>query len=461
MHRTSTTIAHQQQRINTYRRKTDSYSYFNLLTSDALFDQVESLLPDHRERLYPPTETLSMFLAQAMSADRSCQQIVNQNSVQRLMGGLSASSTYTGGFCRARQRLPLSMIQSLTETVGDWVDQQTPEQWLWRDRRVYIVDGTTVIMPDTEQNQLAYPQQSVQAPGTGFPICRLVGVTCLSSGVLKTAAIGRYQGKGSDEQSLLRSLQDSFSRGDIILADSYYSTWFFIASMQAKGVDIVMEQYGARRRKTDFRRGKRLGQRDHIVNYPKPKKRPQWMTHDDFQSMPESIQVRECQTEGKILVTTLTDAKSIPKDALKEFYKRRWNVELDIRNIKTTMGMEMLSCKSPDMIHKEIWVHLLAYNLIRMMMFQSALIADIEPRKLSFKHCLQLWINCRHQLELLDDEQYCTLLLLIAQQQVGNRPGRIEPRVAKRRPKQYKSLRQPRHLARLLILKHGHPKKVK
>ncbi len=193
----------------------------------------------------------------------------------------------------------------------------------------------------------------------------MVGTTCLSSGVLKAAAIGRYQGKGSNEQSLLRGLQDTFTRGDgdIVLADAYFATWFFIAEMQAKGVDIVMEQYGSRRRTTDFRRGKQLGQRDHLASYPKPKNIPQWMTPEQYESMPESLCIRECQTGGKILVTTLACPKALPKSELKALYKSRWHVELDIRNIKTTMGMEVLSCKTPDMVQKEIWVHLLAYNL--------------------------------------------------------------------------------------------------
>ena len=461
MNRTCTITRHQQHRIRAFQSKADSHSFFNCLTSDALLDQVESLLPEHRERLYPPTETLSMFLAQAMSTDRSCQNVVNQSVIQRVLGGLSTTSTHTGGYCRARQRIPLEMIQHLTRYVGDLADQQLPEKWLWQGRKIHIVDGTTMTMEDTEENQIAYPQQSVQSPGLGFPICRLVGITCLSSGVLKAAAIGRYQGKGGDEQSLLRSLQDNFVKGDVVLGDAYFATWFFIAHMQAKGVDIVMEQHGSRRRATDFRRGTQLGQRDHLMVYPKPSKRPQWMTEEQYQSMPESIRIRECQTGGKLLVTTLICAKTVPKDELKSLYKSRWHVELDIRNIKTTMGMETLSCKTPEMVQKEVWVYLLAYNLIRLMMLQSALLADIEPRKISFKHSLQLWLGCRGKLDLLSDEQFYELLLLMAQQQVGNRPDRIEPRVVKRRPKAYSNLRQPREIARQLVKKYGHPKKLK
>ena len=190
MHTTDTSSRHQRSRVKAYQTSSDSYRFFNLLTSQALLDKVESLLPQHRERLYPPSETLSMFLAQAMSADGSCQNIVNQAAMQRLVGGLSAGSTYTGGYCRARQRLPLEMISGLTRYISDLIDQQVLPEWLWQGRRVRIVDGTTVTMADTPENQAVYPQQTKQQPGLGFPICRIVGITCLSSGVLLNAAVG-------------------------------------------------------------------------------------------------------------------------------------------------------------------------------------------------------------------------------------------------------------------------------
>jgi len=459
MHPTGTSTRHQQNRINVYRANSNSYGYFNLLTSEVLFDKVEELLPEHRERLYPPTETLSMFLSQTMSADRSCQNIVNQAAVHRLVGGLRAGSTYTGGYCRARQRIPLSMISGLTRHIADLVDQQVSGHW--HGRRVHIVDGTTISLPDTVQNQSAYPQQSVQKPGLGFPICRVVGITCLSSGVLKNAAISPFQGKGSDEQTLLRSLQHTFTSGDIVLGDAFFATYAFMAEMQAKGVDILMEQHGSRKRSTDFRRGQQLGQRDHLIDIVKPKVRPDWMTLARYKDLPDSLTVRECKTGGKILITTLNCPKETPKSDLKALYKSRWNVELDIRNIKTTMGMDLLSCKTPDMVVKEIWVHLLAYNLIRMMMTQSALMADISPRQISFKHCLQLWLAIFHKINTLDEEQFQTLFLLMSQQRVGNRPGRIEPRAIKRRPKAFPFLSKPRAEAREMVKKYGHPKKAK
>ena len=461
MHATCISPILQRHRIRDYQSNSNSYGFFNLLTSAALLHKTEELLPEHRERLYSPTETLSMFLAQAMNADRSCQNIVNQAAFHRLAGGLNVNSTHTGGYCRARQRLPLKMPSDLTQYLGDQISKQSPEAWCWQGRRVRIVDGTTVTMPDTEANQAAFPQQRGQKLGLGFPICRVVGITCLASGALLNAAIGRFNGKGGDEQTLLRSIQDTFQPGEIILGDAFFATYFFIVSLQARGIDMLMEQQGARRRTTDFRRGQKLGKRDHLIIINKPKIRPGWMTETQYDAAPASITVREFGAGGKVMVTTLACPKNHPKDALKLLYQSRWHVELDIRNIKDTMDMNVLSCKTPDMVRKEIWVYLLAYNLIRLMMAQSALLADIRPRTLSFKHCLQLWLIYLQQPQNLDDDLLESLFQMMAQQRVGNRAGRIEPRAVKRRPKAYPMLMIPRGGAREKVKKNGHPKKLK
>lgn len=459
-HATRTTIPRQPARINRHRTQCDTFSFFNLLTSDPVLDTVERLLPTHRERLYPPTETLSMFLAQAMSADRSCQNIVNQAAVQRLTGGLPTGSTGTGAYCQARQRLPLKMVSCLTQHLGGLIDTQVPDTWLWQGRRVRIVDGTTLTMPDTPANQAAFPQQRNQKPGLGFPICRLVGITCLASGALLDAAVGRYQGKGGSEQTLLRSMQDGFESGDIVLGDAYFATYFFIAAMQAKGVDILMEQHGSRRLSTDFRRGRRLGSRDHVIVIDKPKKRPDWMSEAEYAQAPETLALRELKVGGKTLVTTLQSTGAASKNALKALYQSRWQVELDLRHIKATMGLGILTCKTPEMAEKEIWVYLLAYNLIRLMMAQSALLVDIMPRTISFKHCLQLWVLSVQQINTADDEQLAQLWIMMAQQRVGNRPGRLEPRAMKRRPKPFPLLIVPRAQAREEVRRYGHPEKL-
>jgi hypothetical protein len=462
MHPNRRACLHQQQRIHQHVASSDSYAFFNLLTGPELLNEVESLLPAHRERLFPPTETLSMFLSQAMSADRSCQQAVDEAAIKRLTGGLPLCSTHTGGYCRARQRLPVEMVATLARHTARVIAERTPQRWQWRGRAVRLVDGATVALPDTPDNQVLYPQPNSQQPGLGFPLCRLVGILCLSSGALLDAAMGPCQGKGSDEQSLLRSILDVLASGDILLGDAFYATYFLLCALRERGIDGVFEQHGARRRRTDFRRGQRLGERDHLIELRKPKLKPAWMSQADYDQAPHTLTVRELYAGGKILITTLLCPKSTAKVDLKALYRDRWQVELDLRNIKTTLGMERLSCRTPAMAHKEIWVYLLAYNLIRLLMAQSALLADILPRQLSFKHTLQIWIAWRQSGAGSDDErQLARLFVLIAQQRVGNRPGRIEPRAIKRRPKPFPLLTKPRPVAQDYVRKNGHPKKLK
>lgn len=450
----------QQRRAHHLASNADAYAFFNLLTGPELFDQVESLLPDHRERQFPPTETLSMFMAQALSADRSCQRAVNELAVKQVRAGLKPCSTHTGGYCRARQRLPVEMVSSLVRSTGNLISSNA-RSGRWMGRPVRLVDGTTVVMPDTQKNQDAYPQSRGQKPGLGFPICRMVGIVCLSSGAVLDAALGRFRGKGGDEQTLLRSMLDTLNTGDVLLGDAFYATYFLLCELQRRGIDGVFEQYGARRRSTDFRRGKRLGARDHLITLEKPRKRPSWMSQASYEQAPDQLEVRELKAGNKILVTTLGCARETPKAELKALFKDRWHVELDLRNLKSTMGLEMLSCKTAAMAVKELWVYLLAHNLIRLLMVQSASIADCLPRQLSFKHTLQLWLAWR-QFDGSDiDERFHQLLMLIAQKRVGGRSGRMEPRAVKRRQKPYPLLTRTRQAERKEIRKNGHPRKVK
>lgn len=451
-----------QQRIGQHAQGTDAYSFFNLLTSSELLDTVESLLPEHRERLFPPTETLSMFLAQAMNSDRSCQKAVNDAAIKRLVYGMNPHSTATGAYCRARKRLPIEMVSTLTQQVGQLIDQRVPDDWRWRGRRVRLIDGTSVSMPDTAANQLAFPQQGAQKPGLGFPICRIVGVMCLSSGAVLNAAIGRFNGKGASEHNLLRTLLSTFEPDDVVLGDAFYGSFTLLTSLQKLNVDGVFEQMGPRKKKTDFRKGVRLGANDHLIEIPKPKVMPNWMSQEAFERLPDSLTVRELKVGGKVLITTLLDPKDTPRAALNMLYKQRWHVELDLRNLKTTLGMETFSCKTPAMVEKEMWIYFLAYNLIRLLMAQAALWADLQPRQLSFKHSLQIGVAWMSRgISEHNQESDAALFILMAQRVVGNRPGRQEPRAVKRRPKPLPLLVKPRQQARQQIAKDGHPGKLK
>jgi hypothetical protein len=379
---------------------------------------------------------------------------------RRVAGGLSACSTATGAFCRARQRLPEAMVASLLRFTGQRLAAAAPVNASWQGRRVRLVDGSSVSLPDTAANQATFPQPRTQKPGLGFPLCRLLALMCLSSGAVLDVATCPMQGKGTDEQSLLRSLLDHLQAGDVLLGDAFFATYFLLAELQHRGVDAVFEQYGARRCNTDFRRGRRLGERDHVIELHKPTTRPSWMTQAQYAAAPDTLTVRELRTGGKLLVTTLLCPRQTPKDELKALYRQRWHAELDLRCLKTTLGMETLSCRTPAMAMKELRVYLLGYNLVRALMLRAALQADVAPRSLSFKHAVQLWLAWRasHRSATRND---VILLMLVAQRRVGRRPGRIEPRAVKRRPKAYRLLMQPRPVARDYVRVHGHPGRVK
>lgn len=461
MHPIRRARARQRPALQRVLRSSDAYAFFDLLTGESMLDEVEAHLPAHRERLLPPTETLAMFLAQALSADRSCQQAVNAFVSRRVGLGLSASSTATGAYCRARQRLPASLPSSLVRFTGRHLSSAATGNGGWQGRPVRLVDGTTVPMPDTVANQAVFPQPRTQQPGVGFPLCRLLALLCLSSGGVIDAATCPYQGKGHDEQSLLRPLLDHLNPGDVLLGDALFATYFLLADLMQRGVDGVFEQFGARRCTTDFRRGRRLGPRDHVIELRKPRLRPSWMTAAQYARTPETLAVREVLAGGKLLVTTLLCPRQVPKDELKSLYRQRWHVELDLRCIKSTLGMETLSCKTPAMAIKELWIYLLAYNLIRGLMMRAALLAQVPPRHLSFKHCVQLCLAWRDCNPFTEPESSAVLLTLAAQRRVGRRPGRIEPRLLKRRPPAYRLLQQPRAEAREHVRNHGHPVRAK
>ena len=261
-----------------------------------------------------------------------------------------------------------------------------------------MFDGTTVSMPDTPANQSAYPQPDTQKPGLGFPMARIGTITSLACGAILNLSFCRYAGKGQSEVGLLRSMWDILSPGDILLTDCLMSTWTEIVLLKQRGVDSVSRLNRARR-SADFRRGKRLGKEDHVVRWPKPSRKPDTIDRQTFNTLPDFLEVRELRiqveqrgfrTKTFVVVTTLCDPEAFPKNDLAQVYRARWNHELDLRSIKNTMHMDVLRCKSPERVRKEVWTHMLAYNLIRTIMAQAAMKHDLEPRTISFKGALRL-----------------------------------------------------------------------
>ena len=408
----------------------------------------------YRERIYSPFATLVLFIEQVLGADHSCQDAVARGLSTRVALGQSACSLNTGPYCKARTRLALSLLVRLAREVGHRLCAAQPSAWRWRGREVKLIDGTTVSMPDTSANQARFPQSRGQKPGVGFPLARLVAVVSLSAGAVLEWTIDACKGKKTGETALLWRLLPRLARGDVIIADCYYAGYFMIAGLIALGADIVMPQHHLRI--TDFRRGQRLGVRDHVVTWARPQ-RPDWMDEATYATMPETLTMREVRVGGRTLITTLTDAGDVAKQALAELYAMRWHVELDLRAIKTVMQMDILRCKTPAMVEKEIAVHLLAYNLVRAVMAQAACMNHLLPRQLSFKTALQLLnafeMSLRHGSPQGLAIRRTALLTGLGRRRLLHRPNRVEPRAVKRRAKPHSLLTKPRQILRARLLK--------
>jgi hypothetical protein len=379
-----------------------------------------------------------------MSADHSCQDAVARALSARIAQGLPASSLNTGPYCKARQRLPLEWLQHLCLSVGHRLSQAQPQAWRWRAREVKLIDGATVTMPDTAANQRAFPQNAQQKTGLGFPMARMVGIISLGCGALLEWRVGPCEGKNSGETSMLREMGQSLAPGDIVLADRYYAGYFMLAHLLSLGVDVVVRQHQLRH--TDFNQGESLGVRDHIICWVKPQ-RPAWMDEATYRAMPDTLRLREAQVGGWILVSSLCDS-TVSKEDLGQLYGWRWQVELDFRSIKSVMQMDVLRCRTPVMVCKEIAAHLLAYNLVRAVMAQAACLACVLPRQLSFKAALQqlraFEQGLRHQPEMDARASQQAIIHAIGTRRLPHRPGRMEPRVVKRRPKHHLLMTKPR-----------------
>jgi hypothetical protein len=402
--------------------------------------------------IYTPAVTVWVFLSQCLNSDHSYRDAVTRLMAWRVAQQGTPCSAETGAYCTARDALPEPVCRELVRSTGRALEAQAPGEWLWHARRVRVVDGSTVTMPDTPENQAEYPQAKTQKPGCGFPIARILVVFSLASGVVLEAAIGKYKGKKTGENSLFRTLHDVLEAGDVVLADRHFSGWFDIALLWQRGVDVVLRKH--QKRVTDFRTGQRLGHDDHLVRWRKPP-RPKWMSIEQYAALPDELVLRELRVHVRqrgfrsktvVVVTTLVDAQEIPADEIAELYRRRWQAELHLRSLKVVLQMDHLRCKKPHRVRNEFYMHLLAYNLIRRVMVLAAIDQDVPAWQISFKATLQTLNNF---LPLLAscmplDAGCAALINSVAAHAVGNRPDRYEPRRVKRRPKPHKLMQMSR-----------------
>lgn len=412
---------------------------------------------------YTPWLTFWAFFWQVLSPDHSCRAAVKRITAWMARQGETIDDEDTSPYCKARGRLPEAVPFRLMRWLGHKRHEAAPAGWLWCGRRVKVVDGTTVSMPDTAANQAEYPQNPAQRPGLGFPIARLVVVFCLATGVVLEAALGKYQGKQTGENALFRRLWDEYRPGDVSLGDRGFSSYFDIASLKRRGVDSVCRLHQARI--SDYRVGRRLGKEDHIVTWSKPA-RPGWMSEPTYVSVSDALEVRIVRIRVEIrgfrtrvldVVTTLLDADIYTKRDLADLYRRRWEAELHLRSIKVVLGLDVLRCKTPAMVRKELWMGLLGYNVIKAAMTEAARAHGAVPWRVSFKGALQTVLAfegaLREASRAVRGWLWGILLESIARDEVGHRPNRVEPRARKRRPKPYPLLMVPRDEAKEALLK--------
>ncbi len=403
------------------------------------------------------------FLSQVLrdGKEAACQAAVARVVSHCEQTGLDAPTSDTGDYCRARAKLSEPALHELSNEVAGELEQAADTRWLWKGtHHAMLIDGFTFTMPDTRENRAEYPHPKTQKAGVGLPIARAVVIVSLATACVMDLAMGRYKGKETGESALLRAMLGSLHKGIIAVADRFYCSFMMIALLLDQGTQVCMRKH--HRRHSDFRRGRRLGKYDHIIVWTRPP-RPEWMDEETYAKIPQTLELREIRfnivepgrrTRTIDVITTLLDADEYSKEDIAELYGFRWNSELDIRSIKSNLNLGHVRCKSPEMVRREVWTTILGYNLIRTTAAGAALLHDKQPRQISFNSTCQYVLASWMQLSAasIDASSVNHYLLLMLKQiaccEVANRPGRLEPRVLKRRRHGYKLMQKPREQLR-------------
>lgn len=409
-----------------------------------------------QEDIFSTQIVLWAFLAQVLRGGKgaACAAAVADIATYMQQTGGRVPSGDTGDYCRARSKLDVAALHGLTAQAAQQLEAGADASWLWHGLHAKLIDGFTFTLPDTLENQEAFPQQKNQRPGAGFPIARACAVLSLATAAIHDLNIGPYEGKETGESALLRGILDCLKEGDVAVFDRYFCSFMMLAILRLDGVHVCARLH--QRRRSDFRLGKRLGRDDHLITWTRPQ-RPSWMSEEQYAQIPDTMTLRELRFQVTIpgrriqiltVVTSLTDPEVYPAEEIAELYGHRWNAELDIRDIKRTLGLDHVRCKTPDMVRRELWVTLLAYNLVRKLIATAAAVHRKQPRQLGFtlacQTILSSWMllateSCRDPRAL-----WHLALERIAANEVANRPGRVEPRAIKRRRDLYPIMHGPR-----------------
>ena len=430
--------------------------FSQVLTEAKILDVLNDHGVKYRDRVFDPVTTIWGFLSQVLSDDHSCRDAVSRIIAHRAESGIRVCSPNTASYCNARGRIRTGVLRTLAKRTSLELQSSVTDEWKWNGRTVMIADGSHVSMPDTPENQASYPQPSTQQPGLGFPLARITMLLSLATGACHDLAIAPYKGKGTGETALLRRMYDSLKPGDVVLADALFDNYFLVCELRDRGIDLVA--------RIKYRRAGSLTEEcksgGSILVWQRPNK-PRGMKGEKHRSYPKTLLMREVAVDARDknnrveqfkVITTILD-QSVDGGQIGDLYERRWSGEVDIRSIKSTMQMDILRCKTPEMVEKEIWTHLLAYNLLRTIMAVAANENGLEPRQVSFKGTKQILTAFAPKIESARPKDRPALidamLTAVAYNRVGDRPGRWEPRARKRRQKPATRLTQPRAIAKL------------
>lgn len=415
--------------------------------------QILNNVGEFRARTYTPLKTLYTNILEVLSSDKSGKNAVAGVNVGRLVLEKTPVCPSTGSYVKAKQRLEEAPIHELVKSVGSSPLKKVPKSWLVYGRDVKLFDGTTLTLQDTKSNNEQYPKHSNKRLEVGYPQIRLLAVFSLITGCVVDYALDATKGKGTGEVTLLRGILDCINEGDIAIGDALFCNFFLIHDLMEKKVDVIVP--GHIQRGYNFNEGTILGEKDHITQWNKPR-RPKWMSKEAYKKYPKAIQIREFEVNGIVYITTLIDGSIYPNKEVHRLYKRRWDVELHLRSIKTHMKMDKLSSATPSMVRKEIGVHLLAYNIIRELMVDGCIQKNALLTQISFKGTLQLLNQFTpHFISIPKDKKaalYSQMLTLIVKNKVGKRPGRVEPRAIRKRTSSFPTLKTDRKIEKEKIL---------
>lgn len=424
---------------------------------------LDSIDPTQRDRHFPVPTVFWAWLAQLLEANASCNKALTLIQTWCLTHNLPIPSSGNSGYCQARSKVPLSFLEAVTDRTTSHLAQRESSQDQWRGLTLKAIDGSSVQLCDTATNQAVYPQPSTQKEGCGTPTMGIVGVTNLSTGGwegFETCGWQKHDARMAPR--LLKYIDES----NLLLADRAFGSYEFIARVtgERKG-HVLMRLHQARFKKLDWRKGEKVSNFERLVEWQKPASQPPTseLTKEQWDALPATMTLRYIrmgyenrsgEKQMLVVVTDLLDPRIHPGEELIELYARRWEIEIKLRDIKTTLGMELMRVKSPEMAHRTLLMTVIAYNLIRAFMQAGAAEVAKPVWHMSFKGVLDLIESSRESFRTHWNkpekraELRRKLISLSATKTLDIRPFRSEPRAIKRRPKNYQLLTKPRHLFR-------------